>query len=119
MMTRRSRTKRRLALRIGCAAFVWLWGMAPAVAQDASELEEVPVARTARSSVGQVGQRQTRQEVAPAVDQMGRINNRVPSRVQSRIRNRIDRFYDPRANAESPFAIASDQARTTGKPRRR
>ena len=46
-----------------------------------------------------------------------RIDSRVQNRVQSRIRNRIDRYYDPQANAVSPFKVAGDQARTAGKPR--
>ena len=69
--------------------------------------------RVAASSVGQVGQRQSAEQVQP----MARIGNRVQNRIQSRIRNRIDRNYDPQANAAAPFAIAEDQARTAGRPR--
>ncbi len=63
------------------------------------------------SSVGEVGQRQTRDEARPDVTPTGRLSNRIQNRVQSRIRNRIDRNYDPQANAVAPFATAEDQAR--------
>lgn len=75
--------------------------------------------QTANSAVGQAGQRQTREEAAPNIKPMGRIDNRIANRVQSRIRNRIDRYYDPQANAASPFVIAGAQARATARPRRR
>lgn len=75
--------------------------------------------RTARSSVGQVGQRQTRDSAAEqaGIKPMARIANRIQNRVQNRIRNRIDRNYDPQAGATDPFAVAEDQARTSGRPR--
>ncbi|KQM21455.1 hypothetical protein ASE73_15505 [Sphingomonas sp. Leaf24] len=83
-------------------------------------LPETRQGETARSAAGQTGQRQTREELAAEVgiEPMGRINGRIQNRVQSRIRNRIDRYYDPQANATSPFAVAGDQARTAGRPRR-
>lgn len=65
---------------------------------------------------GEVGQRQTREEAAPNLQSLRRVQNRVSNRVQLRLRNRIDRFYNPQANATSPFEVASDQARTTGRP---
>jgi hypothetical protein len=73
----------------------------------------------ANSSVGTVGQRQTRDEIAPDIALVGRIDGRISNRVQSRIRNRIDRYYSPQANTASPFAIAEDQARAAGRPVRR
>lgn len=75
---------------------------------------------TARSVAGQTGQRQTRELLSQdaGVEPMARINGRIQNRVQSRIRNRIDRYYDPQANAASPFEAAGDQARTAGRPRR-
>lgn len=106
---------------------------APATAQDryqddlqdqpAPVQQPVPETRqgeTARSTVGQTGQRQNREQIAQdaGIEPMGRINSRVQNRVQSRIRNRIDRYYDPQANAASPFQVAGDQARTAGRPRR-
>lgn len=77
------------------------------------------VGQTAGSGVGQVGQRLTREETAPTIEPMDRISSRVQNRVQSRIRNRIDRFYNPEANAASPFEVAGDRTRTAGRPRRR
>jgi hypothetical protein len=73
--------------------------------------------RVAGSSVGEVGQRQGREQAATGIDPMARIASRVQNRVQSRIRNRIDRNYDPQANATSPFAIAEDEVRAAGQPR--
>lgn len=77
------------------------------------------VGRTARSSVGQVGQRQTRDMVAQqmGVKPMARIASRIQNRVQSRIRNRIDRNYDSQVNATDAFAVAEDQTRSGGRPR--
>lgn len=60
---------------------------------------------TADVGTGQIGQRQTREEAAPNIKPMNRINGRIANRVQTRIRNRIDRYYDPRANATSPFRV--------------
>lgn len=82
-------------------------------------LDTNPSGRTARSSVGQVGQRQTRDTAAQqaGIKPMARVANRIQNRVQNRIRNRIDRYYDPRANATDPFVVAGEQARTSGRPR--
>jgi hypothetical protein len=71
----------------------------------------------ADSAVGEAGRRQTRDQEIGGLKAGGRINNRIANRVQSRIRNRIDRYYDPQANAASPFEAASDQARTAGRSR--
>jgi hypothetical protein len=73
----------------------------------------------ARTSLGQVGQRQTREVAAEQVGikPMARIANRVQNRINNRIRNRVDRNYDPQGNPANPFAIAEDQVRTTGQPR--
>lgn len=105
----------------------------PAMAQDRyqDDVQEQPApiqqslpetrqGETARSVAGQTGQRQTREQVAAeaGIEPMGRVNSRIQNRVQSRIRNRIDRYYDPQANAASPFAVAGDQARAAGRPRR-
>lgn len=64
-----------------------------------------------RSAVGTVGQRKNRDNATIGVAPTGRLNSRIANRVQSRIRNRIDRYYDPEANATSPFQVAADQAR--------
>lgn len=74
---------------------------------------------TARSVAGQTGQRQSRELLSQdaSIEPLARINGRIQNRVQSRIRNRIDRYYDPQANAASPFEVASDQARTAGRSR--
>lgn len=81
----------------------------PALAQDG-----VP-GRVAQTTAGEVGSRQTRQQTAPGFEPLSRIDSRIQNRVQSRIRNRIDRYYDPQANTETPFASASDQARNAGR----
>ncbi len=91
----------------------------PQQQQRQTPLETSPSGRAARSSVGQVGQRQTSDIAAQqaGIKPMARIANRVQNRVQNRIRNRIDRYYDPRANATDPFVVAGEQARTSGRPR--
>lgn len=76
------------------------------------------VGGTVNAGSGAVGQRQTRDEAAPNIRPLGRIESRVANRVQSRIQNRIDRYYDPQANATSPFEVAGDQARIAGRRRR-
>lgn len=82
-----------------------------------SRLPDTRPGETAASSAGRTGQRRTREQVAAqiGVEPMGRITNRIQNRAQTRIRNRIDRYYDPRANATSPFVVASEQARIAGK----
>lgn len=87
--------------------------------QQQTPLDTNPSGRTARSSAGQVGQRQTRDTAAQqaGIEPMARIANRIQNRVQNRIRNRIDRNYDPQANATDPFVVADEQAREGGRPR--
>lgn len=95
-------------------------GEQPVVQQrPQTPLETNPSGRTAGSSVGQVGQRQTRDTAADeaGIKPMARIGNRVQNRVQNRIRNRIDRYYSPQANATDPFAVAGEQARKGSHPR--
>lgn len=74
--------------------------------------------RVAQSAVGAAGERQTAAQIRGDVPPLARLSTRVQNRVQSRIRNRIDRLYDPRANANDPFAVAEDQLRTAGRPNR-
>ncbi len=79
-------------------AILWIaLSTVPAMAQDS---------RPAASAVG------SRLDTTP----LKRNDNRIQNRVQSRIRNRIDRYYDPQANATSPFKVASDQGRAVGRP---
>lgn len=75
---------------------------------------DADVGHTSNVNGNRVGQRQTREQSAPlaGVTPMTRINSRVANRVQSRFRNRIDRYYDPSANATSPFKVAEAQARS-------
>ena len=79
---------------------------APVAAQDQR------VGSVADSAAGKVGQRQETDQNAANIDPIARLDTRIQNRVQSRIRNRIDRYYDPQANATSPFKVAADQART-------
>lgn len=67
---------------------------------------------TARSSIGQVGQRQQREQELGGVRPGLRIQNRIQNRVQSRLSLRIDRNYDPGATQRAPFAVANDQVRS-------
>lgn len=119
-------------MRFTCLAALLLMIAAPAMAQRTSpEAEadrpqppaparapETERGEVAQSAVGQAGQRQTREDIAKDARPMARIDSRIQNRVHSRIRNRIDRYYDPQANAASPFEVAGEQARTAGRPRR-
>lgn len=103
----------------------------PAMAQDvrrddatsleqSPQLPETPPGQTATSSVGQTGQRQTREQVAQeaGIEPMARIGGRIQSRAETRIRNRIDRNYAPQPSAASPFIVSGEQARVpAGIPR--
>jgi hypothetical protein len=88
-----------------------------ASSSDQRSSSEVDQGETARSTVGQVGERQTPEQLGrdAGIEPMARITSRIQNRVQSRIRNRIDRYYDPQANATSPFDVAGNQARTAGR----
>ena len=82
--------------------------------------EEFAHGHIATSSVGEAGQRQTREQAAQeGIEPLARIDSRIQNRVQSRLRNRIDRDYDPQANAASPFEVAGEKALTAGRPRPR
>jgi len=136
-MTTPPQTSREFTLTIIAALTLALGMMAPeaAIGQIESsrqragpaDLEPPPsiandqTARTADAGSGRIGKRQTREAVArkAGTEPLARISNRVNNRVQSRIRNRIDQDYDPQANAASPFAVASDQARAAANRRRR
>jgi hypothetical protein len=87
------------------------------VSQDDNEVSPPQIRQSLPSAPAQstIGQRRSRGDAAPNVQPLVRISGRVANRVQNRIRNRIDRFYDPQANAASPFRVASDQARRNGR----
>lgn len=85
---------------------------ASAVTASPVTAQEIGGGQVARSAAGQAGQRQTRNNAAEeGILPLDRINSRITNRVESRLRNRIDRFYDPQANATSPFDIAGERAR--------
>lgn len=61
----------------------------------APQVADVQNARTSDTGIGQVGQRQTRQDAAreAGIEPMARINNRIRNRVESRLRTRLDQNY--------------------------
>lgn len=95
----------------------------PAIAQEQEqehqeqEQSQDKPGEVTESAVGKVGQRQSREEMPTHIEPMARINNRITNRVQNRIRNRLDRYYDPQADAASPFEVAAEQARKAGATR--
>lgn len=99
-------------LRRSAAVAMLVLGASPLYAQTQRE------GQVARSAVGKVGERQTRDEPVEGIEPMARLDSRIQNRVQSRIRNRIDRNYDPQANVTSPFAVAQDQTRSATRRRR-
>lgn len=86
-----------------------------AVGEEAPPLQRRPTetvpGQTARSAIGQVGQRQRRDDVTSIVNPMQRLATRIQNRVQTRARNRLDRYYDARPNVSSPFIVANESAR--------
>ncbi|MBY9063474.1 hypothetical protein K7957_11085 [Sphingomonas yunnanensis] len=107
-------------------ALLWLGTGAAAAAQQstpstATTADDSSPSRLATSSAGTTGQRQSREITAKEVgiEPMARIDDRIANRVESRIRNRLDRFYDPQANALSPFKDAGEKARTAARKLRR
>jgi hypothetical protein len=91
---------------------VAIWTSAPAFAQQAT------IGQTARSSVGQAGQRQTRDRPVAGIQTVTRVDARVQNRVQSRIRTRIDRVAGAQTDSTLSFRTASEQARIAGRRRR-
>lgn len=89
------------------------------IGAPAAHAQQVTGGQTASSTVGSVGQRQTREEAAIGIEPMARIDSRIQNRIESRLRTRVDRDYSPEANAISPFETAADRARTAGRMRRR
>jgi hypothetical protein len=102
-------------LMIG-ACCVWHPALAADRVQDdanwSQQAQQMPidnsVGRLARSSVGEVGQRQTREAAPSGLRPAARIDGRIQSRIRNRIYNRLDRYYDPAANSVRPFAVAED-----------
>lgn len=82
----------------------------PAAAQGAVDHYQAG-GQVARSSVGQIGQRETREKAAAKINPSVAVPGRIQNRVQSRLRTRIDKYYDPQANRLSPFIVAGEQSR--------
>lgn len=93
----------------------------PATAQQVTTTQPMLVpaleGQVAQSSVGQVGQRQTREQTAPNTPPMNRIASRLQTRIQSRLRTRIDRLGAPPATPLTAFIVAEEEARTKSSPR--
>lgn len=91
-------------------------------AEDQSSLPAAAIGRQVSQTVtttnGQVGQRQTREQIRPNAAPLDRIQSRITSRVQNRLRNRVDRYYDPQADATSSFDAADQQTQRAVLPRR-
>jgi hypothetical protein len=75
------------------------------------------VGHTASSSVGSVGQRQTRDTVAGSIRPTARLNSRITSRIQSRLLTRIDRNYSAEADPTRSIKAAEDTLRASSRPR--
>lgn len=89
----------------------------PVQTQTATTVVEQRLGRVAEASVGEVGQRQTRNQAVGGTRPLARISSRLQTRVQNRLRNRIDRNYDAQANATNPFAIAEAENMSASAPR--
>ncbi len=85
----------------------------PLAAQQAPQTEAPPppvidtaVRQAPVTDAGQIGQRQTRADVAKGagIQPMARINNRLSTRIETRFRNRLDRNYSERPRLGGPTA---------------
>lgn len=95
---------------------VWGRDMTPS---SNAERGGVAVPRQSTETVTEeTGKRRGNNEVT-GIDPLARLGSRIPNRVQNRLRNRIDRYFDPRANATSPFVIAKEEAENSRSPRSR
>lgn len=72
---------------------------------------QIQIRRSEPVSTGLVGQRQTPEQTAPAIEPSRRIPSRLETRIQNRIQNRIDRNYRPDPDAMSSFESADSVAR--------
>lgn len=92
------------------SATVWLLSAAgPVHTQSSSEQ-----GRTAETTNGEVGLRQSAKAAAATIRPQARINSRIENRLENRISNRVDRNYDRNANAASQFKRADAKSRATG-----
>jgi hypothetical protein len=94
-----------------CRQAALLLGAASATSATALAAQTSPAGQVASSAAGRAGQRQTRDQGIVGLQPLGAIDGRIRNRVESRIRSRIDRYYDPQANALSPFVVAGERAR--------
>lgn len=97
---------------------------APAISQTAQSNEPdeqiVDIRSAPPRSNEPPGQRQTQEQIEEetGIASYGRVQNRIQNRVQSRINNRIGRGYRLQVTPTSPFVVAGDLIRDSGRPRR-
>lgn len=114
----------RLIVALGCQTVIAPVLSAPASAQlgtqaGSAPMEEqeswfdnpAPSARTAEMVNGRAGERQNKAIAGITLAPTARIDSRIQNRIENRLRNRIDQYYDPRANADRPFAVVGAQTR--------
>jgi hypothetical protein len=80
------------------------------LATDLQQTSGGQAANVAPSSVGKVGERQSR-DAAKSTKPLTRVMNRVQNRIQSRIRSRIDRTYLPTTGPASSYAAAEEESK--------
>ena len=76
------------------------------IQQSAGALSTDIQGRTAATGNGRIGERQTREQVAPDNRPLDRIQSRIASRIDSRLRTRIDRNYDPSVAIKASSSLA-------------
>lgn len=88
-----------------------LFAAAPLAGQQVTQTEAPPppvidtaVRQAPVTDAGQIGQRQTRADVAKVagIQLMARINNRLSTRIETRFRNRLDRNYSEQSRLGGP-----------------
>ncbi len=78
-----------------------------------------PIGQPPATSIGTVGQRQTRTDAQDAgrIEPMVRIDSRISNRIQSRLRTRIDRNYVAPVDATDAFDQAEERIRQGNSPK--
>lgn len=105
------------AQAVSAASFAaLLFGASVAMAQQRTAGEAtVQQGRVATSSVGAVGQRQTRLQSAQGIAPAARVAGRIQSRIETRLHSRIDRGYDPLTGGTAAFRAAEREVGSAGR----
>ena len=80
---------------------------------SASISEPTQIGKNANTGSGIIGQRQTREQVAPYTQPLSRIDSRIANRVQNRLNLRIDENFAPQSDTSEAFRSAETETRSS------